>query len=104
MKLKASLLALILVSLTVAALCLVYYKRAEAQVCAQEAPCSGGFPESCLPTPTTLPSVNIHVAGDWYTEELTGHCGTQDCYIILNCPCGPPRGFRLCTYGEKGRL
>lgn len=103
MRVKASLLGLVL-ALTVAAFCFGYFRRAQAQVCAEEGPCSTGFPESCLPTPTTLPPVNFHVAGDWYTEELDGHCGSQECYFVLSCACGPPRGQRICTGAEKGRL
>ena len=104
MNVKKFILASTLMLLTVTIVCVAYYKRAQAQVCAEETTCSSGFPESCLGSNSTLPAVNIHVAGDWYTEELAGHCSAQNCYIILACPCGPPRGQRLCTNAEKGTL
>jgi hypothetical protein len=101
MNLARPILAFTLLLLTVSVVCLDSYKRAHAQVCAEETTCSSGFPESCFGN-SSLPAVNIHVAGPWYTEELAGHCGAQNCYIILACPCGPPRGQRLCTSAEKG--
>jgi len=104
MNLRKLLLAFMFTVLTVTAVLVAYLKRAQAQVCAQETTCSSGFPESCFGMNSTLPAVNIHVAGDWYTEELAGHCGAENCYIILACSCGPPRGQRLCTNAEKGQL
>lgn len=104
MSVQKLILAFTFVLLTLTVVGVTYYNRALAQVCAEETTCSSGFPESCLGSNSTLPAVNIHVAGDWYTEELSGHCSAQTCYIILACACGPPRGQRLCTNAEKGTL
>lgn len=105
MRLKQIILALTLISLTIAFLCFGSYRRTEAQngyVCAGTRTCSGGFPEDCVPNGSTLPAVDIHVAGDWYTDELTGHCGARDgCFGFCALPCGPPRGQRLCWNSEK---
>lgn len=104
MRPKQLALALILIFVMIAGLFVGHYRLVQAQVCAAGGICSSGFPESCIPSPTTLPVVNIHSAGPWYTEELNGHCGAGDCYIFLTCACGPPRGQRLCTNAEKGQL
>ena len=95
---------LILLLVTIWSMSTPFRQVSEAQVCALERGCFTDFFNTCMPTPTTLPTVNIHAAGDWYTEELSGHCGAKKCFFFIPCPCGPPRGQRLCTFSEKGRL
>lgn len=71
-------------------------------VCAKTRTCSTGFPEDCFPAPTTLPTIDVHQSGDWYSEDLNGHCGAREAFFGLSAePCGPPRGVRLCMQHEK---
>lgn len=105
MRLKETILVLTLVSSTVAFLSFASYRQTQAQngyVCAKTRACTTGFPEDCIPNGSSLPPVDIHVSGDWYTDELTGHCGAREsCFGFCAVACGPPRGQRLCWNSEK---
>lgn len=70
--------------------------------CAETVECLNGTINTCIKTPTSLPSVNASVAGDWYLENAGSHCGAAKCYVFLVCECGPPLSSRLCTSAEKG--
>jgi hypothetical protein len=71
------------------------------EFCGQTRGCYTDFFNTCIPTPTTLPAVNVNVRGDWHVEDAGSHCGGQKCYVVLVCECGPPLGDRLCTSREK---
>jgi len=56
---------------------------------------------TCIPVPTTLPSVNVNLTGDWYVDSPNSHCGAYRCYYLFSCECGSPLSSRLCTSAEK---
>lgn len=79
-------------------------RPSHAQVCANPRGCFTDTFNTCIPSPTSLPALNIHAAGDWYTEELNGHCGAKRFLYLFAKPCGPPLAWRLCTSSEKNSL
>jgi hypothetical protein len=79
-------------------------RPARAQVCGSERGCYASFPNTCIPAPTSIPTVNVHSAGDWYVNDLKGYCGAKRFLVLFVRPCGPPKAVRLCTNAEKGTL
>jgi len=82
----------------------VFKDSSRAQVCGREFVCtSGGLYEDCYPSPTSMRPIDIHHAGDFFVDEdnLHGHCGQEDCYLILHCQCGAPLSAVICTSLQK---
>lgn len=79
-------------------------RTSRAQVCGSERGCYTDFFNTCIPAPTSFKTVNVHAAGDWYVEDVNGHCGAKKFLFIFAKPCGPPLSFRLCTSTEKQSL
>lgn len=79
-------------------------RPARAQVCGSERGCYTDFFNTCIPAPTSVPTVNIRSAGDWYVSNLTGHCGAKRFLVLFARACGPPKAERLCTNAEKNSL
>jgi hypothetical protein len=106
MKLKVFAFGVIFILVTVTVFCLGYYKRAQAQACGPQVVCGSPDPYCSDWGITSLPAVNVHAAGDWYVEDITGNCGVKYCFPIgpFQCACGQPRGGRLCTTREKNEL
>ena len=76
--------------------------RAQNYFCGEETICvNGSVYNTCIKTPTSLPSVDVHVAGDWYVDRPNSHCGAYRCYYLFACECGAPLSSRLCTSAEK---
>ena len=71
-------------------------------ICGIERGCfDDGVYNTCIPTPTTLPAVDVTDVGDWHVSNSGSHCGAKRCYYMFACECGPPLGDRLCTSEEK---
>lgn len=84
------------------------HQGVQAQVCGDEVGCGSGEDGCSNLLMSTLPAVNVHVAGGWYVpaEDLGKHCGVKDCFPLLpfKCACGQPVGGRLCTANERDGL
>jgi hypothetical protein len=62
--------------------------------------CVDPLDTSCVPVPTSLPALNTSVCpikGDWEPGDENGNCGTESCYLIFRCPCGPPLAGAFCV-------
>jgi hypothetical protein len=61
------------------------------QGCFKAIPCLGA---GCVPVPTSLPAVNINIAGDY--QSVGRNCGAKRCFLIFTCACGPPLASGFC--------
>src|SRR5262249_1677260 len=96
--------AVLTIVITVGFLLSSKIRTSQAQVCGSERGCYTDFFNTCIPLATSVKPVNIHSSGDWYVEDLDGHCGAKRFLFVLVKPCGPPLSIRLCTSGEKNTL
>lgn len=80
-----------------------YMHTSQAQaVCGDSVECiDSQYVNSCIKTPTSLPSVNINVSGSWYAADRTSHCGARRFLSYFTKECGPPLGTRLCSASER---
>lgn len=75
---------------------------AQTHYCGDPTECiNSDYVNTCIKTATSLPAINLQIAGDWYIDRPNSHCGARKCYFFMACECGPPLSSRLCTSGEK---
>lgn len=96
-------LCLLLLGVTLVLGIVSYRHTSQAQaVCGESVECiDSQYLNSCIKTPTSLPSVNVHSSGPWYAANVGSHCGARKYLVYFAKECGPPLGTRLCTASEQ---